>query len=61
MSNLEAVMTSVPVLETTSLQKHIEKIHAVDGVNPLLNSVVLLGINESSKTTLIRLCLGLLE
>lgn len=56
-------MTSEPVLETTELQKHFGKIHAVDGITLSINSgeiYGLLGPNGSGKTTLIRLCLGLL-
>jgi ABC-2 type transport system ATP-binding protein len=52
------------VVETTELQKHFGKIHAVDGVNLSIKSgeiYGLLGPNGSGKTTLIRLCLGLLH
>ena len=56
-------MTPETVLETTELQKHFGKIHAVDGVTLSINRgeiYGLLGPNGSGKTTLIRLCLGLL-
>jgi ABC-2 type transport system ATP-binding protein len=58
------VITSELVLETTELQKHFGKIHAVDGVNLSIRSgeiYGLIGPNGSGKTTLIRLCLGLLH
>jgi ABC-2 type transport system ATP-binding protein len=64
MRNTEAVMTSESVLETTQLQKHFGKIHAVDGVALSIKSgeiYGLIGPNGSGKTTLIRLCLGLLH
>ena len=57
-------MRSEPVLQTTGLQKHFGKIHAVDGVDLAVQSgeiYGLLGPNGSGKTTLIRLCLGLLH
>lgn len=56
-------MTSELVLETTKLQKHFGKIHAVDGVDLAIKSgeiYGLIGPNGSGKTTLIRLFLGLL-
>jgi ABC-2 type transport system ATP-binding protein len=37
-------MTSEPVLETTALQKHFGKIHAVDGVNLSINSGEIYGL-----------------
>jgi ABC-2 type transport system ATP-binding protein len=60
---LEEAMTSELVLETTELQKHFGKIHAVDGVDLSIKRgeiYGLIGPNGSGKTTLIRLCLGLL-
>ena len=57
-------MTSETVLETSELQKHFGKIHAVDGVDISIKRgeiYGLIGPNGSGKTTLIRLCLGLLH
>ncbi|MGB2963332.1 MAG: ABC transporter ATP-binding protein [Anaerolineales bacterium] len=57
-------MTSETVLETSELQKHFGKIHAVDGVDISIKRgeiYGLIGPNGSGKTTLIRLCLGLLN
>lgn len=57
-------MTSDLVLETIALHKHFGKIHAVEGVNLSIKSgeiYGLMGPNGSGKTSLIRLCLGLLH
>ena len=61
-----ALKTIIPevVLETAQIQKHFGRVRAVDGVDLTIHSgeiYGLIGPNCSGKTTLIRLCLGLLK